>query len=64
MPDMNGEEVFEKLRDFDGDVKVLFVSGYVHSELRNRLLASGAAGFRAKPFLITDLLGDIRKILG
>lgn len=63
MPDMGGEEVFEKLKEIDDDIKVLFVSGYVHPELKKKLLNNGASGFRAKPFLISDLLEDIRKII-
>ncbi|MBN1881483.1 MAG: PAS domain S-box protein [Deltaproteobacteria bacterium] len=63
MPDINGEEVFQELKKINGNVKVLFVSGYVNPKLRVKLLDDGAAGFRPKPFLVSELLEDIRKIL-
>jgi PAS domain S-box-containing protein len=62
MPGMNGSEVFQALRTFDPDVRVVLVSGYSsegHSGI-DGLLKSGVRGFIQKPFTQKTLLKGVR----
>lgn len=64
MPDMDGPEVFERLRAIEGHSKVLLCSGYARSGDVGRLLAAGAKGFLAKPFSLEQLSAAVTDALG
>lgn len=56
MPDMEGDEVFRRLRALDQNVKVIFVSAYSRDTIRvDNLLAEGAIDFIQKPFSIGEI---------
>lgn len=63
MPDMDGEEVFRRLREINPDTKVLFASGYYVMEQAQSLLQSGVSDFLQKPFNMQQLSTKIRKML-
>ena len=63
MPDMNGKEVYEKLKQIKPDVKVLLSSGYGRISAVDDILKKGGNGFVEKPFRIKDLSKAIRKII-
>jgi len=63
MPDMDGEEVYGKLRDIRPDIKVIFASGYYDIEQAKALLAKGRSGFLQKPFNMQQLSTKIRGLL-
>ncbi len=50
MAEMDGKEAFRKILEFDKDIKVVFVSGYLSKDSKQELLDMGAAGVLSKPF--------------
>ncbi|MBN2527528.1 MAG: response regulator [Deltaproteobacteria bacterium] len=56
MPGLEGDEVYQRLREKDPDVKVIFVSAYSKDTVRvDNLLADGAIDFIQKPFSIDQI---------
>lgn len=62
MPDMNGDEVFEKIIKIDPKAKVLISSGKGCNERVERMLKHGCLGFIEKPFNIDQLSQKIEEI--
>lgn len=62
MPKFTGEEVYDRLREINEDIRVLLASGYSLGDNAQRLLDKGARGFIQKPFLISDLARAIETI--
>jgi DNA-binding NarL/FixJ family response regulator len=63
MPEMGGKECLGALLKIDPKVRVLVVSGFTHNGEIKDALDSGARGFIGKPFDISQLLEEIRKII-
>ena len=63
MPVMNAREAYPQLKEADGNVKVLLMSGYVDEADVQDLLAAGAMGFVRKPYTLADLAQRIRDVL-
>jgi len=63
MPEMNGREVFDSLKEIDPAVKVLISSGYIADGETGRLLRDGALGFIQKPYQYGALCGEIEKAM-
>ena len=63
MPEMDGEEAFHTIRDFDPEALVLLMSGYSQQRARERLEGAGLAGFLHKPFRPRDLLRKFHDVL-
>jgi two-component system, cell cycle sensor histidine kinase and response regulator CckA len=63
MPGMNGEEVFEKLKGINPEVKVLLASGYSINSQAVNILKKGCLGFIQKPFDLQRLSHKIREVL-
>jgi len=64
MPDMNGGEVFDRIRRINPEAKVLLSSGYSLDGQASEVLKKGCSGFIQKPFGIQDLDQKIREIFG
>jgi CheY-like chemotaxis protein len=64
MPDMNGGEVYDRMKDINPDVKALLSSGYGINGRPTEMLAQRCNGFIQKPFGIKELAEIIREILG
>ncbi|MBW1999173.1 MAG: response regulator [Deltaproteobacteria bacterium] len=64
MPDMNGGEVFDKIRGLNPSAKVLLSSGYSLNGQASEVLKKGCNGFIQKPFGIQDLDRKIKEVLG
>jgi signal transduction histidine kinase len=64
MPDLSGEETFEKLLELNPQVKVLLSSGYSLDGRADKILKKGCTGFIQKPFNINELSQKLRDILG
>jgi len=62
MPGMDGQQVAQKLSTLRPGLKVLFVSGYAGSAIREKITESGAA-FLQKPFTRTALASRLRELL-
>jgi two-component system, cell cycle sensor histidine kinase and response regulator CckA len=63
MPEISGDEVFEKLMEIDPHVKVLLCSGYSVDGKADELLRKGCLGFIQKPYTIRAISHKIREIL-
>lgn len=63
MPGMGGHKCLEELLKIHPDIKVIIASGYPENGKVEKTLELGAAGFVAKPYLLTDMLKKVRNIL-
>jgi len=63
MPEMGGEETYNRLKKINPDVKVLLSSGYSLEGRATEILEQGCNGFIQKPFNIESLSNKIREIL-
>jgi len=63
MPGLSGEEVLARIRQLRRETRVLLSSGYTEDSEDERALASGAAGFIAKPYKSRQLITAVRRVL-
>ena len=63
MPGMDGEDVFNRLRELDPGISVVLSSGFTNQEKLERMLARGLRGFIPKPFTQQRLLEQVRVIV-
>ncbi len=59
MPEMNGKEVYQELKKYHPNIKVLYMSGYSPE----RLSMDEGKNFLSKPFSIKLLVTSVRRIL-
>ena len=64
MPEMDGGETYDKLKQINPDVKVLLSSGYSINSQATEILERGCDGFIQKPFTMKNLSQKIREVLG
>lgn len=64
MPEMNGKELIERVRDLRPGLPVLFMSGYDRSSLATRKQPVLTEHFLQKPFDSSDLFAAVRKAIG
>jgi len=55
MPNMDGRQVYDVLRDSSSKLPVVFMTGYRTEELADSLSGDAAVGFLAKPFPLNEL---------
>jgi two-component system cell cycle sensor histidine kinase/response regulator CckA len=63
MPNMSGEETYDKLREQNPDVKILLSSGYSIDGQASRILERGCDAFIQKPFTVTALSRKLKEVL-
>jgi PAS domain S-box-containing protein len=63
MPEMNGKELFDTLNSLDGNIKVLYMSGYPDNAIARHGVINEDTPFIQKPFNKNDLLVKIRQVL-
>ncbi len=63
MPEMNGSDVYDKLKEINPGIKVLLSSGYSINGQATDILERGCNGFIQKPFDMKDLFKKIWEIL-
>ncbi|MBW2608963.1 MAG: PAS domain S-box protein [Deltaproteobacteria bacterium] len=63
MPDMNGSEAYDRIKEISPDIKVLLSSGYSIAGHAAEILKRGCDGFIQKPFSMRVLARKIREIL-
>jgi CheY-like chemotaxis protein len=61
MPEMDGAQTFEALRELNPEVRCCFMSGEPGNVSITRLLARGAVGFLPKPFSVAAVTQLIRE---
>lgn len=60
MPDINGLELVGRLREADGDVPVILITGYPDGNISARAAAAGVKDVILKPLLDENLIKRIR----
>jgi CheY-like chemotaxis protein len=63
MPDMNGKELLEKLREVRQDIKALYMSGYPADVISSQGVLDSGINFLRKPFSVHDLAAMVRRVL-
>jgi CheY-like chemotaxis protein len=63
MPDMNGRQVMQRIRDMGIDVPVLICSGYGEAEVFREFSGLDIAGFAQKPFTSRQIAAKVTGIL-
>jgi CheY-like chemotaxis protein len=63
MPRMGGKEAYEKLKEINPDIKVLFCSGHSPNHEMYEALRNGDLHYVSKPFKIDELVRKVRQVL-
>lgn len=63
MPEMDGEETFDALKEIDDEVKVIISSGLILDRGNCAIFKRGCLGFLQKPFELQFLSEKIRQVL-
>jgi CheY-like chemotaxis protein len=63
LPDMNGKEIYKRLKEANPDIKVLFASGYSMNNQTIEIVRGGCNGFIQKPYTMPQISQSIRKLL-
>jgi PAS domain S-box-containing protein len=63
MPGMGGGETYDRLKEIDGNVKVILSSGYSINGQATEIMDRGCDGFIQKPFAMEDLSRKVREVL-
>jgi PAS domain S-box-containing protein len=62
MPDQNGGETYDKLKQINTEIIVLLSSGYSLNDQASEILKRGCNGFIQKPFNLKELSWKIREV--
>lgn len=63
MPQMGGGELYDKIKAFDPEAKILLSSGYSIDGEASKIMQRGCNGFIQKPFGIKEISQKLREIL-
>lgn len=63
LPKLGGFEAFKKMKRMKPQLKVIFASGYLEPATRAEMKKEGGNHFVQKPYVITDLLQQVRQLL-
>ena len=63
LPDMDGGDTYDRLKEINPGIKVLLASGYDIDYQGSDIMERGCDGFIQKPFNMNELLEKIRGIL-
>jgi signal transduction histidine kinase/CheY-like chemotaxis protein len=63
MPGMGGRACLERLLEIDPDTKVVISTAYSTREGEREMAKSGARGFLAKPYPVSELLREVASVL-
>lgn len=62
MPNLNGYEVFKKIKQFDPNAKVIFLSGLnINSKDYEDAKSNGVLGYLTKPVKLKEILTTVKK---
>lgn len=64
MPELNGTELYRKLKEKKRDLKVIFMSGYSNEILKEYRIDRKTGSFIRKPFTVEQLLHKIQELFG
>ena len=63
LPGIHGVEVLTKLKEIDGEARVIVASADIQSTTREQALAAGAAAYVTKPFERDDVRSTVASVL-
>ncbi len=63
MPGLDGPGLLEKARDYLGEARVIFISGYAEEEFSHTLSSEAEVSFLAKPFTVQKLAERVKREL-
>lgn len=63
MPEMDGVELATRAKDVDGDLKVMFITGFAAVAMSDRNPLRQTTEVLSKPFHLKDLVDQVDKIL-
>ncbi len=63
LPKLNGAAVSRSILSTDPKVRIILISGFVETALKEAILASGVREFLAKPYTMPQMLQLVRKVL-
>jgi CheY-like chemotaxis protein len=63
LPKIEGPVAFERFKEVNPDVRVVFVTGYLDPGTRAGLMDAGAAGIVQKPYLPLEIVRHIREAI-
>ncbi len=63
LPKIDGWEAFQRMKEINPDVKVIFASGYIDPTLRSNLMGAGAKGLVQKPYMPEEILNRVRELI-
>jgi two-component system, cell cycle sensor histidine kinase and response regulator CckA len=63
LPRESGYDMFLRIRIIDPGARVVFMSGYLDPQLREKLAMAGATAFLAKPFNPATLVATLREVI-
>ena len=62
MPDMDGYEVFRRIRAAHAELPVVIMSGHSEGEVASRLAPQAATAYLGKPFMMADVQALMTRI--
>lgn len=63
MPGMSGISTADRLAEEIGDLRILYISGFIEGELPERHESPGRSAFLQKPFTVGEMLSRIEGLL-
>ena len=63
LPDMNGKEILKRIKEVNGDIATIVITGYGGERVAIDLMKAGATDFISKPFEVEVLLKSINDSL-
>lgn len=63
LPKVDGWDAFQRMKEINPDVNVIFASGYIDNTLRSNLLNAGAKDLVGKPYLADEILNRVASTL-
>lgn len=64
LPKIDGQELFNRLKQDNPELKFIIASGYIRPEKRAAMSLAGVKAFALKPYKLVELLKIIRNVLG
>ena len=63
MPGMDGFSLLARISEYYPDIPVIVITAYGSNQIRETVHQNGAAGYLEKPFMIDDLVREMRSVL-
>ncbi|MDR0678481.1 MAG: response regulator [Holosporaceae bacterium] len=64
MPKMDGPTLMKYIKDYNSNMKVIFISGYTEDSFRDSLANDNKVHFLSKPFNLKELACKVKEVMG